>query len=98
VQELSSAERKKLRGLAHGLKPVLHLGKAGVQTPQIEAINQALEAHELIKIKFLDLKDQKKALLESITRQTDSHLAGLIGHVAILYKEQTDPTKRKVQL
>jgi RNA-binding protein len=98
VQELSSADRKKLRGLAHGLKPLLHIGKAGVQAPQISAINQALEAHELIKIKFLDLKDQKKALLESITCQTNSHLAGLIGHIAILYKEQSDPVKRKIQL
>jgi RNA-binding protein len=95
VQVLSSAQRKKLRGLAHGLKPVLHIGKAGVQDTQIAAINLALEAHELIKIKFLGLKDQKKTLLENITRQTDSHLVGLIGHVAILYKENAEPEKRK---
>ncbi len=98
MPELSSAERKKLRALAHGLKPVLQIGKAGVQAQQIAAILQALEAHELIKVRFIDMKDQKKELLQIITRDTGAQLAGLIGHVAILYKEQMDPTRRKIHL
>jgi RNA-binding protein len=98
MRELTSTERKRLRGLAHNLKPVLQIGKSGVASSQLAAIQQALEAHELIKLKFQDFKDQKNELIEIITQKTECQLAGIIGHIAILYKEHAEVEKRKIRL
>ncbi len=98
MRELTGAERKKLRGLAHNLKPLIHIGKSGITEAQLAAFNQVLDSHELIKVKFQNFKEQKTELLELITQKTGCQIAGLIGHIAILYREQADVEKRKIQL
>jgi RNA-binding protein len=95
---LKGSDRKKLRGLAHDLKPVILIGKQGVTETLLPEIRQALDIHELIKVKFLDFKDQKQQLAEQIAAQTESHLAGTIGHMAIFYKQNPDPEKRRIRL
>jgi RNA-binding protein len=95
---MNSQQRQYLKGLAHPLKPVVFVGKAGLSTELAEAANLALEDHELIKLKFNDHKDRKNVLADAICRQTASQLVGLIGHVAILYRPARNPDKRKIQL
>ena len=51
----------------------------------------------MIKIKFLDFKKERKELSKKIEEQSKAHLAGLIGHVAIFYKQQKDKEKRKIK-
>jgi RNA-binding protein len=94
--KLNSAQRAELKRLAHHLDPVVLIGKQGVGDMQVRAAADALEAHELIKVKFNEFKDEKAALIEEITARTGSLLVGLIGHVAILYKRQSDPAKRRI--
>lgn len=96
--QLSSAQRAELKRLAHHLDPVVLIGKQGVGDMQVRAAADALEAHELIKVKFNEFKDEKTALLEEITARTGSVLVGMIGHVAILYKRQPNPEKRRIEL
>lgn len=98
VNPISSAQRKKLRALAHHLKPVVYVGKHGVTEALISAVNDALESHELIKVKFNDFKDQKNELAGRIAEETKSEIAGLVGHVLTLYREQEDQDKRKIVL
>jgi RNA-binding protein len=98
MRELTSAERKKLRALAHQLKPLIHIGKSGIAEAQLAALNQVLDSHELVKVKFQNFKEEKTELLELITQSTGCQIAGLIGHIAILYREQADLEKRKIQL
>ena len=59
---LYSFQKKYLRGLAHGLKPLVFVGQKGVTPALVDALNQALSDHELIKVKFIEFKekDQKK--------------------------------------
>ncbi len=52
TQPLKGSDRKYLRGLAHNLKPVVHIGKAGLAPSVLTAIDEALDHHELIKIRF----------------------------------------------
>ena len=59
-QPLKGSDRNYLRGLAHQLKPVVHVGKTGLTPNVLAAIDEALEHHELIKIRFQDFKDQKR--------------------------------------
>ena len=98
MRPLKGSERKQLRKLAHHLEPVVFVGKSGVTDTVIEAADQALEAHELIKVKFIEFKREKKELTAEIERRTGSAVAGIVGHVVILYREQEDEEKRKILL
>ena len=98
MKELSGKERKYLRGLAHSMKPVVQVGAKGLSDTLISAVNEALETHELIKVKFVEFKDEKKEIAATIAEKSLSQLAGMIGNVAIFYRENKDEDKRKVDL
>lgn len=98
MKPLTSSQRKRLRSLAHHLKPVLQVGKGGLGESFLAAVDEALESHELIKIRFLVGKSDKETLAREISRRTGSEVAGLIGHTLILYRRQADPEKRRIRL
>ena len=95
---LSSKQRKALRGLAHALEPIVQIGKAGVSEEALGQIDRALEAHELIKVRFLAGKEEKAPLVEEIVARTGAAEAGRVGHVCILFRPHPDPKKRRVVL
>jgi len=95
---LSGKQQKYLRGLAHGLSPVVLIGTRGVAEEQIRTIEDALLAHELIKVRFLDYKEEKRELARVIAEKTGSVLAGIVGHVAIFYRPHPDQKKRRIVL
>lgn len=100
MQPLTSSQAKYLRGLAHSLKPVVFVGQKGVNAGVLESIREALATHELIKVRFADVQDRRvmaEAAAE-VQQKTDSCLAGAIGHVAVFYRPQPDPEKRKILL
>ena len=59
MKTLSVPRLKYLKKKAHALKPVVRIGKHGLTVSVLRATAQALESHELIKIKFIDFKDEK---------------------------------------
>lgn len=95
---LKGFQKKYLRGLAHSLKPIVQIGREGVTDRVIRAVDEGLFRHELIKIKFNDLKekDLKEAITGEIAAKTGSEQVGMIGHTVILYRRQADPEKRKI--
>ena len=95
---LKGSQRKFLRGLAHGLKPLVQVGKEGVSPSVLDAIDRALEAHELIKVQITAERDQRKTMAEEIEKHSKSECAGLIGKMAIFYRQQSEPDKRKIRL
>lgn len=98
VNELSSRQRKHLRGLAHDLEPVVHVGKLGATDELARQVDRALDAHELIKLRFVAGKQEKADVVAELCRRTGAATAGTVGHVAILYRPQADPEKRKIRL
>ena len=98
MSTLTATQRKLLRSLAHRLQPVVLIGKHGVTDTVIGAVDDALEVHELIKIRFNEHKDTKKLLTAEIAQRAHCEIAGIIGHVAILYREQKDAEKRKIAI
>ncbi len=94
--KLDSSQRKHLRGLAHDLDPVVQLGKNGVTPALLTQIQQTLERHELIKLKFIDFKDERKTLSLEIASQTESEVVGAMGNILILFRQNSDPKKRKI--
>jgi RNA-binding protein len=100
MEILKGYQKKFLKGLAHRLKPVVFIGQKGLSRNLISSINDALDTHELIKVKFVEFKEkqQKTGMAETIEAETDCRLVGLIGHTAILYRQHADPEKRKIKL
>ena len=100
MDELQGFQKKYVKGLAHGMKPLVFVGQKGLSPAVTRAVDESLEKHELIKVKFIEFKekDQKKDIAESIEKETASKLVGMIGHIAIFYRLQQDPQKRKIML
>jgi RNA-binding protein len=98
MQQLTNTQRDYLRRQAHHLKPVVQIGKQGLTAQVQSTVDQALDAHELIKVKFMDFRDQKQELAQEIAAASGGTLIGIIGNIAILYREQPDPQKRKIAI
>lgn len=100
MEELKGFQRKYLRGLAHKLNPSAVVGQKGLTPSLIEEIETALDASELIKVRFNDFKekDQKKAITQEIIESTQSSMAGMIGHIVILYRPNKNKEKRQIRL
>lgn len=96
--ELNSKQRKYLEKEAHNLQPVVIVGGAGVTDGLIGMVDTSLAAHELIKVKFNEYKDEKKELTEEICNSCDATLVRMIGNVAILFREAEKEEDRKFSL
>ncbi len=100
METLKGYQKKFLKGLAHGLKPVVFIGQKGLSGSLIGSIRDALDNHELIKVKFIEFKEkqQKAGISKAIEAETSCRLVGIIGHTAIFYRQHADPEKRKITL
>ena len=81
---------RKLKSRAQLLKPVVRVGKRGVTDEVVRALDQALEAHELVKVKFSDFEDreEKRRWITSLAERTGSVLIQQVGHVAVYYRSR----------
>ena len=98
MPDLTSGQRKYLRKLAHHLEPLVIVGKQGVTDSLLDATREVLDAHELVKVRFNEFKSEKKALSRQLADETDSAVAGIIGHIAILYRPHPDEDQRRITL
>ena len=85
--KLSNKEKQFLKGLAHPLKPVVQLGGNGLTEGVLAEIDNALNHHELIKVKVpSDDREEKALIMDAIIRETASEKLQVIGHTLILYR------------
>ena len=94
----SNPQIRKLKALAQRLEPVLHVGKGGVTDSFLKSADEALELHELIKIKFAAFKEQRHELAALIAEKTSGFLVAQVGHVAVLYRARADPSTRRINI
>ena len=93
---LSNKQKQYLKGLAHSLKPVVQLGGNGLTEGVLAEIDNALNHHELIKVKIpSDDKQEKALIMEAIVRETGAVKLQSIGHVLIIYKQSEE---KKIEL
>lgn len=98
MSPLQGFQKRFLRSRANNLKPVVFIGKNGLNPEVLDAIDEALTSRELIKVKFVDYKEERKELAAEIEQQCHCQLAGMIGHNAILYRQNAEPDKQKIKL
>ena len=85
--KLSNKQKQFLKGLANPLKPVVQLGGNGLTEGVLAEIDNALNHHELIKVKVpSDDREEKALIMDAIIRETASEKLQVIGHTLILYR------------
>jgi len=93
---LKPLEKRQLRAMAQRLDSMVHLGRNGLDERFLKELNDALTRFELVKVRFVEFKDQKKVWSPRIAELTGSHLIARVGHVAVYYREPTDASKRRI--
>ena len=93
--KINNKHRKFLKSKAHHLKPVIIIGKDDIDDSIIKTINDSIDTHELIKIKFNHHKDKKREIVEIVNQKINTQLIGVIGNIAIIYRQKKDINKRK---
>ncbi len=84
-----------LRRLAHSLKPIVRTGQAGISDSVVDEIDQALEFHELIKVKIgAPDRETRRTMIDEICRRTESEPVQIIGHIAALYRKSRNKEPR----
>ncbi|HPE35807.1 MAG TPA: YhbY family RNA-binding protein [Spirochaetales bacterium] len=95
---LNSKQRARLASLAATLDPVVRLGKAGADDGVAATLDKALADHELVKLRFVDFKDDRKELSRALAERCAAELVRVIGNVAVFYRQSPDPDKRTIAL
>lgn len=89
--ELSSKQRAYLRSLAHPIDPIIHIGKNGLTPEIVEAVSEAIEKRELIKVNLLkNCFDDPKETGITLAGRTRSTLVQVMGRRITLYRESKD--------
>ncbi len=98
MDELEGFQRRHLRSLAHPLQPVVMIGKEGLTEAVLAKTDQELLAHELIKVRFGDWKEEKRALMAEMAEKLLAEVVGVVGHVGILFRQNREPKKRRIRV
>lgn len=81
------------------LDPIFHIGKASITPEVTEAVREAIDVRELIKIAVLkNCNDDSRELATILAERTGAQVVQIIGKKIVLYKPAKDPKKRKVEL
>ena len=94
----NSKQRAYLKSLAMELQPIVQIGKSGLTPELTAAVQEAIDARELIKISVLQncLEDPRE-MAQMIADRTHSEVVQVIGKKIVLYKQGKDD-KRKIIL
>ena len=95
---MTSKQRAYLKGLAMTMEPIFQIGKSSLTPENTKAIEEALNARELIKINVLqNCLDDPREIAEVLAERTNSQVVQVIGKKIVLYKEGKKE-KKKIQL
>ncbi|TNF97971.1 MAG: ribosome assembly RNA-binding protein YhbY [Gammaproteobacteria bacterium] len=88
---LNPRQKKQLKANAHKLKPVVLMGASGLTDNVLAAIEEALDHHELIKIKIsAGDRDERDDIIKRILDQSKAELIQRVGNIATIYRESSD--------
>lgn len=93
--DLTSKQRAYLKSLSGKLEPIFQIGKSSLTPSITDAVSDALEKRELVKISVLkNCADDPKELAEMVAERTHSNVVQVIGKKFILYR----PSKKSPKI
>jgi RNA-binding protein len=88
---LTARERAHLKGRAHPLEPIVHVGHSGVTPEVVAEVDRALAAHELIKVRVgSNDREERVAFGNELAGRTDATVVYRVGKVLILWRPGPD--------
>ena len=85
---MTSKQRAYLKSLASVLDPIFQVGKSSLTPEFTEAIREAFNTHELVKIAVLkNCLDDPKEIASILADRTQSQIVQVIGKKIILYRQ-----------
>ena len=92
---MTTKQREYLKGLAMTMDPIFQIGKNSMTPELTKAIDEALEARELIKVSVLkNCMDDPRALAQTLAERTHSQVVQVIGKKIVLYREGKNKNKK----
>jgi RNA-binding protein len=90
-EKLSNNQKKYLKGLAHGLNPMIMIGANGVTDSVMAELDSTLTHHELLKVKIASNdRIERAAIVEHIVQQTGALLVQTIGKTCVIYRQNEE--------
>jgi RNA-binding protein len=87
----SSPLRRALRAAGHHLSPVVQVGKEGVTEAVVRQLEEALRAHELVKVKVgTESPDDRFEAAERLGASASAQVAQILGRTALLYRKHPE--------
>jgi RNA-binding protein len=83
---LTKAQIRACKAQAQRLKATLKVSKEGLSPQFLAALGDALKHHELVKVKFDDVKEQKNEITPQLAEKSGSHLVTRVGNVVVLFR------------
>ncbi|MDO9214128.1 MAG: ribosome assembly RNA-binding protein YhbY [Methylococcales bacterium] len=83
---MKAVDKKKLKSEAHSLNPIVTIGQSGLTDAVLAELEQALDHHELLKVKIRAERDDRKVISEKICTSTGAELIQSIGQVIVIYR------------
>ncbi|MTI94001.1 MAG: ribosome assembly RNA-binding protein YhbY [Firmicutes bacterium] len=84
---LTGKQKRWLRARAHNLEPIVQVGKHGLVDTLIVALDQALTARELVKVRVLNnCLEPMDEIAHGLSEGTGSELVQKIGHNLVFYR------------
>ncbi len=94
---LTSKQRAFLKSQAHSMKPIVQIGKNGLNDQIKTSVRNALDARELIKVTLLQNTDEDiHEVAEILEDEIGCDTVLKIGRIIILYKESSKKQNRKI--
>jgi len=94
---ITGKQRSELKRIAQDIRPTVMIGKEEVTPAVMDAIEDYLAAHELVKVQIQDgaILDPKETANE-IAAELGADFVQAIGRKFVLYRQAADPDKRKI--
>lgn len=91
MQKLTGKQVRHLRGLGHHLQPVVMIGKEEVSDALATSVEEALETHELIKVKLQEgcIMDRKD-VAEILAERTGAAVVQVLGKTILLFRRAAE--------
>ncbi|MDA3807899.1 MAG: ribosome assembly RNA-binding protein YhbY [Thiomicrorhabdus sp.] len=93
-EKLTNNQKKYLRGIAHGLNPMIMIGAHGVTESLMAELESTLTHHEILKIKIASAdRDERKEIIQHLLTESGALLVQTIGKICVIYR-QNDETEQ----
>jgi RNA-binding protein len=89
--QLTGKQKRHLRALGHGLRPLVQVGKQGLAPSVVAQTDECLAAHELVKVKLLESCPlERDECAGALAEATGAALAQTLGRTLLLYRPRPE--------